>query len=85
MSIVGTLTTVLRSWAFLVRQLGGRSFKRTATRTGVRSSFTGMDGWSPIPGWSAGRAHCGGLANPVRNCSAKMTGSLVISSEVITS
>ena len=51
-------------------------------RTGVRSSLIGMQGWSPSPGWSGGSVHSGRPANPVRKCSAKITGSLVISSEV---
>ena len=73
MSIVGTVTTAFCSWAFLVRQWSGRSRRRTATRTGVHSSLTGMEGWSPSPGWSAGSVHDDRPANPVRKCSAKMT------------
>ena len=82
MSMVGAVTTAFCSWTFLVRQWSGRSRRRTATRTGVRWSLTGMEGWSPSPGWSAVSVHDGRPANPVRKCSAKMTGSLVISSEV---
>ena len=85
MSMVGTVTTTFCSWAFLVRQWSGRSRRRTATRTGVCSPLTGMEGWSPSPGWSAGSVHDGRPANPVRKCSAKMTGSLVLSSEVTVS
>ena len=85
LSIVGTVTTAFCSCAFFVRQWSGRSHRRTATRTGVRSSFTGMEGWSPRPGRSAGSAHNGRQANPAWNCSAKMTGSLVMSSEVTVS
>ena len=81
-SMVGTVTTAFCSWAFLVRQWSGRSRRRTAPRTGVRSSSTGMEGWSPSPSWSAESVHDGRPANPVQKCSAKMTGSLVISSEV---
>ena len=51
LSMVGTVTTAFCSWAFFVRQWSGRSRRRTATRTGVRSSFTGMEGWSPRSGW----------------------------------
>ena len=38
MSMVGTVATAFCSWAFLVRQWLGRSRRRTATQTGVRSS-----------------------------------------------
>ena len=81
--MVGTVTTAFCSWAFFVRQWSGRSRRRTATRTGVRSSFTGMEGWSPRPGWLS--AHDGRRANPARNRSAKITRSLVMSSEVTVS
>ena len=50
LSMVGTVTTAFRSWAFFVRQWSGRRRRRTATQTGVRSSFTGMEVWSPFPG-----------------------------------
>ena len=52
---------------------------------GVRLSLRGMEGWLPRPGWSTGSAHEGRAANPVRNVSAKMTGSLVTSDEVTVS
>ena len=68
MSMIGTVTTAFCSWAFLVRQWSGRSRRRTATRTGVRSSLTGMEGRSPSPGWSAGSVHDGRPSNPIRKC-----------------
>ena len=80
MSIVGTVTTAFCSWAFSVRQWSGRSRRRTATRTGIRSSLTDMEGWSPSPDWSAGSVHDGRPVNPFRKCTAKVTESLVISS-----
>ena len=44
MSMVGTVTAAFCSWAVLARKWSGRSRRRTATRTGVRSFLTGMEG-----------------------------------------
>ena len=66
-------------------QWSARSFRRTATLLGVRSSFRGFQGLSPRPGWSTGSAQKGREANPEQNFSAKMTGSLVMSNDVTVS
>ena len=44
--------------------------------------LTGMEGWCPSPGWSAGSVHDGRTENPVRKGLTKMTGSLVLPKEV---
>ena len=52
---------------------------------GVCSSLSGMEGWSLLSCWSTGSAQEGRAADPVRNFSAKMTRSLVMSKEVTVS
>ena len=51
----------------------------------VCSSLRGMEGWSMLSGWSTDSAQEGREADPVRNFSAKMTRSLVMSNDVTVS